>query len=85
MINTTPGLSIDEDSTTNLGWGAYFLGLGPDTLLRLDRSERAATLHAGVTALEIEAIQEGRLILLEAATAAGLDIKALAWQAIRLA
>jgi len=58
-------------------------------LLRRDRSGRVIThtaqlvaLHAGVTALEVESLHEGRLILLEAAKAAGLDIKAFAWQAI---
>jgi len=54
-------------------------------LLRRDRSGRVIThtaqlvaLHAGVTALEVESLHEGRLILLEAAKAAGLDIKAFA-------
>ncbi len=41
-------------------------------------------LCAGLTALEAEAAQEGRLILLAAATEAGMDIQALGWQAITL-
>ena len=82
MIRTIP----------NLGARIYPVEWVQDTLLRRDRSAHAVpqaaqfvALHAGVTALEMEAIQEGRLILREAAVAAGLDIQALAWQAIRLA
>ena len=90
MLKTTPSSSVDEDNTT-VG-DAYLFDMGQDTRLRRGRSGHAilqvaqlAALYAGVTALEMEAIQEGRLILLEAAVAAGLDIQALAWQAIRLA
>ncbi len=90
MIKTTPSFSVDEDNTT-VG-DAYPFTIGQDPRLRRSRSghaipqvARLAALYAGVTALEVEAIQEGRLILQEAAAAAGLDIQALAWPAIRLA
>jgi hypothetical protein len=48
------------------------------------QATQLAALRAGMTALEAEAAQEGRLILLAAATAAGLDIQAFGWQAIPL-
>jgi|GEM_PF-2535828 len=60
-------------------------------LLLRDRSGRAVTqtaqivaLRASATALEAEAAQEGRLVLLEVARAAGLDVKAFGWQDINL-
>jgi hypothetical protein len=60
-------------------------------LLLRDRSGHAVTqtaqlvaLRASATALEAEATQEGRLLLLEVVRAAGLDVKAFGWQDINL-
>ena len=46
------------------------------------QAAQLVALRASMTALEAEAAQEGRLILLAAATEAGLDIQAFGWQAI---
>ncbi len=41
-------------------------------------------IHASMMAWEAAAVQEGRLELLAAAMAAGLDIRVFGWQAINL-
>jgi len=67
-----------------IGTNEYPLLLRDSYGRAVTQTDQLVALRAGVTALEAEAAQEGRRIMVEAAIAAGLDIKAFGWQDITL-